>query len=66
MKKLPYEKINFKELIYQDCYYVDKTKYLEEGKSQIEKYILDKRIDKDALRKYVIVFANDEYTLEEV
>ena len=42
------------------------SKYLEEGKLQLERYITDKRIDKDNLRKYVIVFVNDEYTLEEI
>ncbi len=29
MKKIPYGKINFKELIEENCYYVDKTMYLE-------------------------------------
>ena len=42
------------------------SNYLEEGKKQIERYILDKRIDKESLKKYVIVFVNDKYTLEEV
>ena len=29
MKKIPYGKINFKKLIEDNCYYVDKTMYLE-------------------------------------
>ncbi len=29
MKKIPYGKINYQKLIEENCYYVDKTMYLE-------------------------------------
>ena len=41
-------------------------KVLDEAKEQINKYILDGRIDKTNLKKYVILFKNFDYKITEV
>lgn len=54
--------------------YIKKSEYSEEllrlkkdaAKEQINKYILDDRIPKDNLKKYIVIFIGSEYILEEI
>jgi len=41
-------------------------KVLSEAKEQINRYILDDRIDKESIKKYVVVFINFDYKIVEV
>ena len=79
--KMPYRISNYEELITENYYYVDKTKYIEklenlsdkledkqkEAREQIERYSQFEDIkDIEGLRKYTIVVAGNEIFVQEI